>query len=603
MTTTLSAQPATSSNPSPSVSAPVRDSRRGPLIRLGLPLAFVLIAVSSFLAYASVWRGTVADEPTVHIAQLRDLAVILEEKGELQAAKSVSIKSQVEGRSTIIWLIDEGTEVKEGELLVRLASDQIDDRVRTEEIRVANAQASAEAAQQEHEILIGENASEVRKGALALEVAEIELEKYVKGDWVQQHTDAELDVTRAEKVLERAELDWQDAQDLYEGRESKIITKSEWLTAQFNLYEAEVSVERAKRAIKILTMYTYPKELRQKESDVDESRKDLERTKKGGIARVAKSTANLAAKKAEFQLTEQRFAKYKQQQARTEIYAPAPGLVVYDTGSGRHDRRQISEGAEVYERQGIIKLPDPSHMQVAVRIHESNSNKVQVGQVTYIEVEGVPGQQFVGEVTRIASVADSKGGWLNPDLKEYETVITLNPTTVPLKPGVTATVRIIIEQLDDVLAIPVPAVYGRGARHFVFRGSSRSAEAVEIEVGAASNEFVEVRSGLAIGDPILLAVSDELMRLLPDDIESAQRGGGPASRRLQSARTKVRGSLDATGGTMKGTRKPPGGSGSTEPRSSSQWSGGKKAGGGRPGSDSNTSMPKKPESSAGTPTT
>ncbi|MCH7721050.1 MAG: efflux RND transporter periplasmic adaptor subunit [Planctomycetes bacterium] len=600
MTTTLSAPPATSSTQSPSVSTPVRDSHRGSRIGVVLPVVFVLIVITAFFAYASLWRGAVADEPTVHHAQLRDLAVVLEEKGELQATKSVSIKSQVEGRSTIIWLIAEGTEVKEGELLVRLASDQIDDRVRTEEIRVANAQASAEAAEKEHEILIGENASDVRKGALALEVAEIELEKYTKGDWIQEHTDAELDVTRAEKVLERAKLDWQDAQDLYEGRQDKIITKSEWLTAQFDMYEAEVAVERAKRSLDILNTYTHPKELRQRESDVDESRKDLERTKKGGIAREAKSAANLAAKKAEFQLTEQRLAKYKQQQARTEIHAPAPGLVVYDTGSGRHDRRQISEGAEVFERQGIIKLPDPSRMQVAVRIHESDSNKVQVGQVTYIEVEGVPGQQFVGVVTRIASVADSKGGWLNPDLKEYETVVTLDPTEVPLKPGVTATVRIIIEQLDDVLAIPVPAVYGRGAKHFVFRGSSRSAEAVEIEVGAASNEFVEVRSGLAIGDPILLAVSDELMRLLPDDTEAGQPRGGPASRGLQSARTKVRGSLGAAGGTMKGAPKNPGGS--TESTSSPQWSGGKKSGGGRRGGDSKTSMPKKPESSAGTPT-
>ena len=85
MTTTLSAPPATPSNPSPSGSPPVVDSRRGPLVRLGLPLAFVLIAVFSLLAYASVWRGTVADEPIVHRVQRRDLPIVLEEKGELEA--------------------------------------------------------------------------------------------------------------------------------------------------------------------------------------------------------------------------------------------------------------------------------------------------------------------------------------------------------------------------------------------------------------------------------------------------------------------------------------------------------------------------------------
>ena len=132
------------------------ESRRLPII---LFIVVVVLGGGGYLLARSIGGGVGGDALESFTVVRRSFPVLLREKGELKADKSVDVKCEVEGRSTIIWLIEEGTEVEEGELLVKLASDQIDEKVRTEEIKDANAAAAAEAAEKEHEILLDQNAS------------------------------------------------------------------------------------------------------------------------------------------------------------------------------------------------------------------------------------------------------------------------------------------------------------------------------------------------------------------------------------------------------------------------------------------------------------
>jgi len=476
-------------------------------------VAVVVLGGGGYLAARAI--GGRAGEKDVHVFTVarRNISILLREKGELKAAKSVDVKCEVEGRSTIIWLIEEGSEVKEGDMLVKLASDQIDEKVRSEEIRETNATASAAAAESEHEILLDQNASDQRKADLTVELAGTELEKYLEGDWKQKQQDLELELERAKMVLGRAKADYADSREL---REQGYISKGDLLNDEFEAFRAQHDVYKAKLAKQIEESYTHPQEHRQRTSDVEEARKELERIVKSNVAKEAKSAASLEAKRAELELTRERLAKFRQQQASCEIRAPQGGLVVYDTGHGHRDRRQIAEGSEVYERQTIIKLPDPSVMVVTVRIHEAKTDRIALGQEALVEVEGQPGRMFTGKVSKIAVLADSQNRRMNPDLKEYETEITLDQNDAPLKPGVTARADIVVRHLEDVLAVPLQSVFSKAGHHFVFRRAGRRQEPVEVELGGSSDEYVEIVKGLSEQDRILLAVSDDLRRTLPE---------------------------------------------------------------------------------------
>ncbi|HEY3245786.1 MAG TPA: efflux RND transporter periplasmic adaptor subunit [Phycisphaerae bacterium] len=555
----------TSNPPSVVVSSPVRTPAVNRVQRLAGGRTFIWVA--GFLSFGAVaWLGTSwlrterkADAISVFTVSRRSFPVILPEKGELKAGKSVDIKSEVEGRSRIIWLIAEGTEVQEGDLLVKLASDEIEEKVRNQTIQEANATAALEAAEREFEILRDQNGSDIRKAELQLSNAQIDLQKYMKGDWEQAQLAADLDVKKAEKVLDRAKSDYADSLDLYE---KKFIPKGQKLEDEMKLMEAEIGLQKARLALDVLEKYTHPKDKRQRESDVAEAEKELDRVRNGASAKEAKQAAELDARRASLDLTRQQLAKYRDQQSKTEIKAPAPGLVVYENSEGRRwdASRQIAEGNEVFERQTIIRLPDTSVMVVKVRIHEAKTDKIKPNQPARITVEALPGRNFTGKITKIAPLADSSNQWLNPDLKEYETEITIDQSDPNLKPGVTAQAEIIADEVQDELAIPTQSVFMKAGKAYVFRGrSERDAEPVEVTLGISSAEYVTVKSGLNEGDKVLLAVSDDLKRKLPEPPpgESAEAplvvtdGGGLAPR-------GGGGRMGAPGGAPGGNR-PPGG--------------------------------------------
>ncbi len=597
--------------------------------RRWMAVLLAVILIGAIGGYLYLRGGVGKPDPDTFGVTPRDFTVVLHEKGELKASKSIDVKCEVEGRSTIIWLIPEGTEVAEGDLLVKLASEEIEDKVRAEEIKEANAKAAAEAAAKGYDITLDEQASQVRKAELALQNAQIELQKYQEGDWVQEKTDADLAVKRAREVYRQKEAELQDSRELFEqylfsldpalredlgaasvspalreafaGRgiplspevtvtpdaeqadrwlvtdtdrryhirldqgewrvyyERNFITKLDLERAEFALLEAEIELQKALLRKDILHKYTNPKDSQQKTSDVEEAQKELERTRKSAEAKIAQSLANKEATAAEYAFVQQRLEKFRRQQSKTEIRAPAAGLVVYETGRSRYDSRQIAEGAEVFERQTIIKLPDTAVMQATVRIHEGKATKVKLGQKARVEIEGLPGVIVEGEMTKIAPLADSQNSWINPELKEYETELTLGPNTRNLKPGATARVEILVEDVSHVLAVPVQAVVTKQGRRYVFRGRGDKPEPVQVELGRSNDEYAEVLQGLTSGDLIRMSVNEaDLARIpeLPPEAQEPANGPKLAGGKEAPAPTAPPGptSQKARGGSPRGGR-------------------------------------------------
>ncbi len=455
--------------------------------------------------------------------------VDLIEKGEMQAAKSTDIISEVEGQSTIIWLIPEGTPVKKGDLLVELASDKIDDRVRQEELKESNAITAYESAQAELEIQQDKNASDIRKGHLVIELAQIELEKYEKGEWMQKQKDANIAIDQAQMLLERREQDFKAADELL-GR--GFITQTEYDEDEFNHSKAIWDLEKAKNAKLVLSQYTHIVDLRRRQSDLEEAQKELNRIKKNAQAEERKKTRNLEGNHKELDLIQDQLANLRQQKKNCRLTASAPGFVVYYSGGGgRHmmSGSQIKEGETVYERQIIMQIPDTSEMVVKLRVHEAKTNKLAIGQRAIVEVEGLPGKQFNGRVNKIAAIADTQNRWLNPDLKEYETEVLMDETTELLKPGVTAHVRILVETIENQPAVPVQAVFTKGPNQYVFVSESGSPTPKIVQLGAIGTDWAQINSGVNENDKVLLAFDDKLRRLISTESATADASDNSAN--------------------------------------------------------------------------
>ena len=188
-------------------------------------------------------------------------------------------------------------------------------------------------------------------------------------------------------------------------------------------------------------------------------------------------------------------------------------------------RDEIGEGKTVWKGTVVMQIPDLTVMHAVVRVHESKSEQVKVGQLVEVESEGNKDRTFIGKVKKIGALPDTQNRWLNPDVKEYETEIELEGKNLPLRPGGTAKARIFIDSVQDVLSVPLQAVFSRGRRHFVFKETRTSVEPVEVTVDRSNDVYVELTSGVEEGDRIRLAVDESLVAMLPDgqDERGAER--------------------------------------------------------------------------------
>ncbi|MFQ5494653.1 MAG: efflux RND transporter periplasmic adaptor subunit [Phycisphaerae bacterium] len=524
----------------PSDAYDARDGTERHRGRIGLRLLLAALVVALLVAgatWATGWRRGAATTAKADkfVVQPRHFSVVLKEKGELKAAKSTDVSCEVEGRSTIISLVPEGTAVKKGDLLVELASDQIEDRIRQEELKESNAVTAYQASKTELEIQRDKNASDIRKANLEIKLKSLALEKYQKGDWSQKLKDAQIAIDQAKMTYARSKEDFEAEAQLYQRKWS---TKTAYEDAKFKKQKAEWDVEKAEKAMEVLKVYTHVADLAQRQSDYEEAKKEAERTKKNAEAEEIKKLRAMEGKKKELDLLRDQLAKLRRQKEKSKIYAPTDGIVIYYGGGGRHfismdGSGQIKEGATVYERQVLMSLPDTSEMKVLVRVHEAKTDRLALGQSVRIRIEGLQDREFSGRVTKIAAVADSQNRWLNPDLREYETEITLDLVDVPLKPGVTAHTEILVEDVDSKAAVPVQAVYSKGGHRFVFVTSGRSLKPVEVTLGAIGTEWADITKGISPGDEVLLAFADEHKRLIPDfpGEDRARADGNRRSRR------------------------------------------------------------------------
>jgi HlyD family secretion protein len=172
-----------------------RNSKNKGTVRKYLWLAAIVIAVAGGLLAASVNRSVEkntlpTDQPVFEVAK-GPLTISVTESGTIKAKEQVILKSEVEGRSTILSLIPEGTHVKKGDLLVELDASQLMDTRVDQMIKVQNAEAAFIRARENLEVVKNQAASDVEKASLTLVFATEDLRKYKAGEFPMKMKEAD----------------------------------------------------------------------------------------------------------------------------------------------------------------------------------------------------------------------------------------------------------------------------------------------------------------------------------------------------------------------------------------------------------------------------
>lgn len=476
-----------------------RTARRAAILVVA---SFVSAAVLPACGESAAAPAAIAESATYKVDR-RDLRVTVTEKGTLKTANQVLVRPKIPGQAKIVSLVDEGTAVQAGDVLCELDKTSVLKEVQDLESRVISLQGELTAAESELEIQISENLTSIRDAELAHHFAEIELERWEKGEHVQELTKREIRVTEATSELERQKRRYEEMPDL---AKEGFVTKEQVEEERIKMVKAESELTLSRLDLENYKKYEEPKSREQKESDVRKAGEEVQRAKQRATAREAQRKSDVERQKSELGNVRVRLSEAKTELEAMVIRAPAAGMVVYGDARNPWEDRQVKVGETVYSGQPFLTLPDLSEMVVVVAVHEADISRVKPGQAATINVETVREKAITGKVVRVAPMAAQQNNRWSDGIKRFNVDVALegDVTALKLKPGLTATCEILVEEMKGVVSVPVQSVFSQRGKFHVFQAGPEGAKRTPVEISRGNQQYVVITGGLAEGDRVLL---------------------------------------------------------------------------------------------------
>ena len=412
--------------------------------------------------------------------------------GTLNAVITVQVGSQVSGQIKELHA-DFNSQVKKDQVIARIDPDTFEAKVNQTKAQVDAARASV----LNQQAAVEKTRADLENTRAAFAAARAQTAK------------SQVTVVDSNRTLGRN-------RDL---RQRGLIAQADEDTAQatYDSAVAQLEASKAQELAQVSTVRAAEAQLRVAEAML-----------KNAVAQVAQNEA--AQRQAQVDLD------------HTYIRAPVDGVVV-----GRTVDVGQTVAASLHAPTLFTIAQDLRNMQVDTNVDEADVGRVKVGQATSFTVDSFPGRTFTGEVVQIR-----KAPLVVQNVVTYDVVVSAKNAEQRLLPGMTANVRIIIDQKDGVLQVPNAALRfrpagveapererparpggpgggGRGGGAPAGRvwvvGPDGKPAALSLQLGIGDGTYTEVARGeLKEGQQVIVGVA------VPGDRAPSQTGAAPRLR-------------------------------------------------------------------------
>ncbi|NQT13617.1 MAG: HlyD family efflux transporter periplasmic adaptor subunit [Planctomycetes bacterium] len=485
-------------------------------------LLLLLLAIAWRLLPKYSWSSEDTG-PMMHQVERGEFVHEITARGNVESANNVEIKCEIpnhwDGRqwagTMILWVIPEGTDVEP-------APDWEPDPDNPDEdapdLLVKLDASLLETQKGEQQISCNKKKAEVILAKKNLESARSWLREYVEGVYQREKQRIGNWNVTARKEYGRAQEYLDDGKALLA---QGFIVEREVQKDRFAAARARKEWEAAYTGLRVLEDYTKPKFVKDRLSD------------------IAISIAAVEAVEQVHQMAMDKLALIEEQIEKCTIRAPAAGQVVY-ANEQKHREKQIviEAGIVVHEHQILIRLPDPTTMQIKAKIKEAAIATIQEGMPASIRLDAHKDLELAGTVQKVNEYPEPSS-WHGTSDKEYETTIGISglPTDeagerVDLRPGMTAEVKIRVKTLPDVIRVPVEAVLEHRGKHYCVQQDGEKFRLRRVTLGASNDETVVILKGLEAAEQIVMETVS--YRDEPDSPHfRAETSGRPLLHRVQ----------------------------------------------------------------------
>ena len=253
-------------------------------------------------------------------------------------------------------------------------------------------------------------------------------------------------------------------------------------------------------------------ELRSAENGVTQAKNSLNAAyvaeSQGDSSMVVECEIALEQAKLLLEQAEETLAQAKAQANKRLVYAPSSGTVI-----SMKAQVGAAVGAGSGTDGGLIQIADLSQMTLTVNINELDISNVEVGQQAKVTFQALPDVELDAYVTSISANPGGEGGDMYYDygygVVSYPVQLLIPEPDARLKPGMSASVRIMMQYLEDVLTVPLGAITydedGNTALEVVLDYDTMETELVPVDIVAESQTTAVIEGNVADGDMILVS--------------------------------------------------------------------------------------------------
>jgi HlyD family secretion protein len=276
----------------------------------------------------------------------------------------------------------------------------------------------------------------------------------------------------------------------YEVRDRQLTLDQSQFEPPATIQKAEIDLEKAKRAL-------------------TQARENYEIKRQQNVAKMQERIAELSKEQNDLKGLQELASQFV-------VTAPESGMLIYKKS---WDGKPIKAGSQVSAWDPVVAtLPDLSEMLSATYVNEVDIRKVKRGQLVDIGFDAFPDKKLKGRVTKVANVGEQRP---NSDAKVFEVEIEVFGTDDLLKPGMTTSNRIITQEEEEALYIPLECLHSQyDSITYVFKKSGLNTVKQEVMLGEANTDYVMIVGGLEENDRIYLSnvqgKEDEQVALLPE---------------------------------------------------------------------------------------
>ncbi len=330
---------------------------------------------------------------------------------------------------------------------------------------------------------LAENGKPIRQGELVVRFDESSQEDLlIERQTEVRQVDSEIDQARAEHAITDERNEMQIMQATYNVERAQLEASKQEILAEIEAEKAKIDVVISEGELKKFQTTAEASDMSQ-EADIDRL-----------MERRAKADRDLALSRTYL--------------GSMVLRAPADGIIHIlpnnrAQGSFGTARPPFQEGDTVWTGAAIAEIPDLESLRVEFRVDEVDRGRVAMDQETLIRIDAVPDATLDGSVSWLSPIATLVFNKLPPE-KNFPAFSSIRRLDPRLRPGMSATVEVVVQRTEDVLVIPRKASTQIDGKPTVYLKDGESYRPVAIEVAATNRTEIVVASGLEDGDEIAL---------------------------------------------------------------------------------------------------